>query len=354
MVQAPATYHLEGRTIHFDEGAEVLFPQHMAHEVWSRGIQRIRRSTTHRLWVSTANVAAAVPQEIAYSTAKVQQEANQSGGWKFWRLAHRDWVAIRQNKQTQKQKDHFTLATTEIAAEEVREGRTIWQCGPKFHFNSPIVSRGAPPPPKLRESINDVVAGMPFKDVCWVQAIFNQYVRQQTEERANREPIWEGFKGARHPWIQVNIPRPSKEGRKQQGQRKWVLSPSSSQEQKPQEEPRETTRRFEENTTNGTGQEQSRESLEQQAKGNQPRNNAATQTEDNVVQRVQNRLETEHWRGQAGKTTRGLKQGQGQCPQRRRWVPTQRTTQDDVQNPQGGEKHNQNGTRKVDNTKGAI
>ena len=228
MVQAPARYYLEGWTIHLEEGTEIIFPQHMAHEVWSKGTQSIRKSTTHRLWAKTTAIAVVIPNEITRSAAALQQQLNQAGSWKVWRLSHQDWIAARQNKQLSSQKDHFTLATKELTAERVREGRTIWQCGLKFHYNSPSVTEGEPPTDKLKKDIECILEGIPFQPIFWTQAIYNEYRRQAPDANLNKEPAWEGFKGARHPWIQVNIPRPAK-GQTQGAKRKWEPTPANGQ-----------------------------------------------------------------------------------------------------------------------------
>ena len=65
MVQAPATYIIPGWTIHLDEGTEILFPQHMAHEVKARGQQTTRRNTTHRLWVPADAICDALMASVA-------------------------------------------------------------------------------------------------------------------------------------------------------------------------------------------------------------------------------------------------------------------------------------------------
>ena len=144
MVQAPATYRIAGHIIHLDEGSEILFPQHMAHEVYPKGEQSVRRNTTHRVWILTAMIEKAVPNNVV-SAVKVQQELNWTSWWKFWRLSPTDWIAGKQNKQLQMQKDHFALATRELIREKVREGRTIWQCGAHFDYKTSTVTQGKAP-----------------------------------------------------------------------------------------------------------------------------------------------------------------------------------------------------------------
>ena len=88
----------------------------------------------------------------------------------------------------------------------VRPGRTIWQCGPKFDYATSRVTPGVEPPAALRASIDQMLQGVPFRQIIWAQAIYNEY--QRSAPNQHRQTAWEGFKEARHPWIQVNAQRP--------------------------------------------------------------------------------------------------------------------------------------------------
>ena len=186
---------------------EIIFPQHMAHEVRPKGTAQLRRNATHRVWVPTEALNFALPKNVCTQPG-LQAHLKNTAGWKFWRLSEQDWIAGRQNRKKWQQKEHFSLATTELPREQVREGRTIWQCGPKFDYRTSKVRPGGPPPEALRRSTTEVLQGMPFKEVQWAQSIYNEYHRNQKPQAAYKMPTWEGFKGTTHPWIEVNRQRP--------------------------------------------------------------------------------------------------------------------------------------------------
>ena len=76
-----------------------------------------------------------------------------------------------------------------------------------------------PPPETLKRTIELVLQGLPFRQVKWAQTIYNEYRRQQRPpSRQYYVPIWDGFRGARHPWIQVNEQRPKPGKRMQQAE----------------------------------------------------------------------------------------------------------------------------------------
>jgi len=171
MVRAPAIYYLQGWTIHFDEGAEVMFPQHMQHEVRPKGEQALRWTTTLRIWVATEDIRAKVPQQMTHSEAQLNREINHAGSWKFWKLSEKDWVAVQQRKELQPQKDDLRLARRELQREVVREGRTIWQCGPKFNYATSQVGGRQEPSDILLKSTKSICKELPMRLVNWAQSI---------------------------------------------------------------------------------------------------------------------------------------------------------------------------------------
>ena len=164
-----------------------------------------------------------MPTEKTSNGTMLQRQLNQAGNWQFWKLSNQDWIAAKQNKSLLHQKEHFRLASRELEAEKVREGRIIWQCGPRFNYNSTLVEEGPPPTETLMKDIQCILANIPFREFQWVQAIYNEYQRQPGQRRATRQPEWEGFRGTRHPWIQVNVARPIR-GYANVPRRKWIPS----------------------------------------------------------------------------------------------------------------------------------
>ena len=234
MVLAPATYHIAGRTIDVEEGTELIFPQYMAHEVRPRGPAQIRRNTTHRVWVPTEAIEFALPKAIS-TQEEVQTQLDLATRWQVWRFNEKEWIAGRQNQHKAQQAEHFELAMTQLTREQAREGRTIWQCGPKFDYRTSNVKPGTQPTPALKESIIEVLKGMPFKKVVWAHAIYNEYQRQQKQPDAHyKAPAWEGFKGTTHPWIHVNRQRPisGKNGFQDQPPKKHSKHGAESQPQR--------------------------------------------------------------------------------------------------------------------------
>ena len=118
MVQSPATYLLAGWTIQVHEGTELVFPQHMMHEVLARGLHVVRRNTTHRLWIPKEELEMALPKWIMSDTRKLQTQLDHTTRWMFWRLSEQDWVGGRQSANCHSQVDHFTYATNNFQRRE--------------------------------------------------------------------------------------------------------------------------------------------------------------------------------------------------------------------------------------------
>ena len=134
VVEAPSKYNLKGWKLFLDEGAEIISPQHMAHEVRPHGHQERRRNTTLRAWVATGEAQAKLAKSAVQSQEQLMQEMHAMGWWKFRRLSAGDWMAARCRRVGTKHKDHFRRATAQLERDSVREGRVIWQCGPKIDF----------------------------------------------------------------------------------------------------------------------------------------------------------------------------------------------------------------------------
>ena len=114
MVEAPAMYILKGWELLLEEGTEIIFPQHMAHEVRPQGHQERRRNTTLRAWVATGEVQAKLPKVAVQSQEQLRREMRVLGWWKFWKLGEGDWIAARCRRLGTKHKDHFTWATSQL------------------------------------------------------------------------------------------------------------------------------------------------------------------------------------------------------------------------------------------------
>ena len=114
MVEAPAVYVLKGWELFLEEGTEIVFPQHMEHEVRPLGHQEVRRNTTLRAWVATREIKAKVPKVTVQSQEQLQQEMRVLGWWKFWKLGAGDWMAARCRRLGTRHKDHFNWATFQL------------------------------------------------------------------------------------------------------------------------------------------------------------------------------------------------------------------------------------------------
>jgi len=156
----------------------------MSHEVRPLGEQERRRNTTLRVWVPTRELLTRLPKSAVQSQEHLQQELCQMGWWKFWRLSERDWIAARCRKGRVQHTQHFHYATSQLEREEAREGRVIWQCGPKFDYKTSTVLEGTIPSSGMKQEVQKVLQELPFSKVVWAQSIYNEYHRRNIRATA--------------------------------------------------------------------------------------------------------------------------------------------------------------------------
>ena len=152
-------------------------PSAMAHEVRPHGHQERRRNTTLRAWVATGEVQAKLPKLAIQSQEQLMREMHAMGRWKFWRLSAGDWMAARCRRVGTKHKDHFRRATAQLERDSVREGRVIWQCGPKFDYKTSRVREAHKPTDSMITELTKIAEELPFTTATCAQAIFNEYHR---------------------------------------------------------------------------------------------------------------------------------------------------------------------------------